>query len=91
MTVNPVARGFVVIHGDLRQRLPDLPGLSPKSRFSNFRLFAPTLKGEKAEIAKTPLRVGANFSSFCLFYLAFLFRRRPFPAEKTQICLILTL
>jgi len=43
MTVNPVARGFVVIHGDLRQRLPDLPGLSPKSRFSNFRLFAPTL------------------------------------------------
>ena len=24
MTVNPVARGFVVIHGDLRQRLKNL-------------------------------------------------------------------
>jgi len=78
MTVNPGARGFVIIYGDFRQRLPDLPGLSPKSRFSNFRLFAPTLKGEKAKIAKTPLRVGANFSGFCLFGLICIFMRKPF-------------
>jgi hypothetical protein len=29
-------------------------GLSPKNRFSNFRLFAPTLKGEKAKSLKLP-------------------------------------
>ncbi|PSR15256.1 MAG: hypothetical protein DA408_02235 [Bacteroidetes bacterium] len=42
-------------------------GLSHKNRFSNFRLFAPTLKGEKAKSLKLPLGVGANFSDFCLF------------------------